>query len=83
MPARPLPRDELEAALCWNMVVPPQVRASMFAQEIDSDEVLASVDVPVMVTHGRADTVAPGRPPLMRGDVTRASLRASTGLHGA
>lgn len=57
MPASPLPRDELEAALCWNMAVPPQVRAALFAREIDSDEVLASVDVPVMVTQGRADTV--------------------------
>jgi len=56
LPADPLPREELEAALCWNMVVPAQVRASLFQREIDSDDVLQGLDVPVLVTHGRDDT---------------------------
>lgn len=57
IPATPLPREELEAALCWNMVVPAAVRAHLFAREIDSDDVLRALEVPVLVTHGREDTV--------------------------
>lgn len=57
MPAKPLSEKELETALCWNMVVPAQIRANLFAREIDSDDVLRRLEVPVLVTHGRADTV--------------------------
>jgi pimeloyl-ACP methyl ester carboxylesterase len=39
------------------MVVAPQIRASLAAREIDGDDVLRALDVPVLVTHGRADTV--------------------------
>ena len=46
-----------EAALCWNMVVPARVRAALGAREIDDDDVLRALDVPLLVTHGRADTV--------------------------
>lgn len=55
--AKPLSDDDFETALCWNMVVPAQVRANLAARAIDSDDVLRSLAVPVLVTHGRADTV--------------------------
>jgi non-heme chloroperoxidase len=55
--ARPLPADDFETALCWNIVVPARVRAALFAREIDDDDVLRTLDVPLLVTHGRADSV--------------------------
>lgn len=56
LPAKPLSRETFERALGWNMVVPARIRANLFAREIDSDDVLQSLTVPVLVTHGRADT---------------------------
>ena len=56
--ARPLPAAEIETALCWNMAVPARVRANLAAREIDDDDVLRTLTMPVLVTHGRADTVA-------------------------
>ena len=55
--AKPLPADDFETALCWNIVVPARVRAALFAREIDDDDVLRTLDVPLLVTHGRADSV--------------------------
>ena len=55
--AKPLPADDLETALCWNIVVPARIRANLAAREIDDDDVLRALEVPLLVTHGRADTV--------------------------
>src|SRR5262249_39251214 len=55
--ARPLPRDEYELALCWNIVVSPKVRAALVSRVIDSDDVLSILERPVLVTHGLSDTV--------------------------
>jgi pimeloyl-ACP methyl ester carboxylesterase len=55
--AKPLPADVLETALCWNMTVPARIRANLAAREIDDDDVLRSLTVPVLVTQGRADSV--------------------------
>jgi len=55
--AHPLPRDEYETALAWNIVVPPWVRASLVQRIINSDDVLGTLDRPVLVTQGRRDTV--------------------------
>ena len=54
---KPLPADDLETALCWNIVVPARIRANLAAREIDCDDVLGMIDVPLLVTQGRADTV--------------------------
>jgi non-heme chloroperoxidase len=54
---KPLPDDELETAMCWNVVVPAAIRANLAAREIDSDDVLRSLEVPLLVTQGRADSV--------------------------
>jgi pimeloyl-ACP methyl ester carboxylesterase len=55
--AKPLPADLFEEALCWNIVVPAKVRLALVQREIDSDDVLRGLTVPVLVTHGELDTV--------------------------
>jgi pimeloyl-ACP methyl ester carboxylesterase len=55
--AQPLPPEELETAVAWNVAVPARVRAALVAREIDDDDVLRALAVPVLVTQGRADTV--------------------------
>lgn len=54
----PMGAEEWETTLCFNIVVPPQVRRTMiFSRQIDSDDVLSGLTVPVLVTHGDQDTV--------------------------
>jgi len=55
--AKPVAAEDFETALCWNMAVAPQVRASLGAREIDDDDVLRALEVPLLVTQGRSDTV--------------------------
>ena len=55
--ARPVAAEDFETALCWNMAVTARVRAGLAAREIDGDDVLRSLRVPVLVSHGRSDTV--------------------------
>jgi len=53
--ARPLPRDDYETALCWNMVVPPSVRAALVTRVVNSDDVLGMLEIPVLMTQGSDD----------------------------
>jgi non-heme chloroperoxidase len=55
--AGPLDRDDWSTALCWNMVVPPEVRGALIARAIDAEDVLAGISVPVLVSHGRRDAI--------------------------
>jgi pimeloyl-ACP methyl ester carboxylesterase len=55
--ARPVADADLETAVCWNVVVPASIRANLAARELDYDDVLRALDVPLLVTQGRADTV--------------------------
>ncbi|HWG07959.1 MAG TPA: alpha/beta hydrolase [Solirubrobacteraceae bacterium] len=55
--AQPLDDELWTAALCWNMVVPPAVRGALIAREIDGADVLASLAVPVLLSHGREDRI--------------------------
>jgi pimeloyl-ACP methyl ester carboxylesterase len=55
--AKPLPADLHEQALCWNIVVPAKVRLALVQREVRSDDVLSTLAVPVLVTHGELDTV--------------------------
>ena len=55
--ARPLALEDLETALCWQMVVRPDVRGALVTREINSDDVLHSLRVPLLVAHGREDYV--------------------------
>jgi non-heme chloroperoxidase len=56
-PAAPYPPEELETLLCSAMTVPARIRANLAARQIDGDDVLRTLNVPLLVTHGRADTV--------------------------
>jgi len=56
-PAKPFPPEEVETLLGSSMTVPAQIRANLVAREIDGDDVLSALKVPLLVTHGRADTV--------------------------
>jgi non-heme chloroperoxidase len=55
--SRPLGGDEMAAALAWNMVVPPAVRGALLSRKLDASDILASVAVPVLVTHGQEDAI--------------------------
>jgi pimeloyl-ACP methyl ester carboxylesterase len=56
-PATPYPAEEVETLLCSGMAVPARIRANLAAREIDGDDVLRTLEVPLLVSHGRADTV--------------------------
>jgi len=49
--------EDFEVSLAAMMVVPPAVRAALIGREIDGAPQLAALRVPVLVSHGRADTV--------------------------
>jgi pimeloyl-ACP methyl ester carboxylesterase len=53
----PVSNDDVEAAVCWNVLVPAAIRANLAAREIDNDDVLRTIEVPLLVTHGREDSV--------------------------
>lgn len=55
--AKPLERSDFELMLAFNMVVPPMVRAFLIQREVDCGPLLGGIGVPVLVTHGEADTV--------------------------
>jgi pimeloyl-ACP methyl ester carboxylesterase len=55
--ARPLAVADTETLLAASMAVPARIRASLAAREIDDDDVLRGLGVPVLVSHGRADTI--------------------------
>jgi non-heme chloroperoxidase len=48
---------DYEASLAAMMVVSPAVRAALIRREIDGTPALGALSVPVLVSHGRADTV--------------------------
>jgi non-heme chloroperoxidase len=54
---RPVSVDDFETAVCWNITVPSRVRANLAAREIDDDDILRGLRVPLLVTQGRADCV--------------------------
>jgi non-heme chloroperoxidase len=54
---KPVSDDELEMAVCWNVLVPAPIRAHLAARELDCDDVLRALEVPLLVTQGRADRV--------------------------
>lgn len=47
---KPVPDDDLQTAMCWNAVVPAVIRANLVAREIDCDDVLRTLRVPLLVT---------------------------------
>jgi non-heme chloroperoxidase len=56
--AEPLAAEDVETLLGASMVVAPRIRANLAAREIDDDDILRALTVPLLVTQGRADTIA-------------------------
>jgi non-heme chloroperoxidase len=54
---KPIPQNDFEEILAFNVVVRPSVRRAMAQRELDFGSVLQGITVPVLVTHGRLDTV--------------------------
>jgi non-heme chloroperoxidase len=54
---KPIAQDDFEVALAFNMIVQPKVRGFLVQRELDFAPALKSLTVPVLVTHGRRDTV--------------------------
>jgi len=54
---RPVPQEDFEEQLACSMVVRPEVRGFLIQRELDFAGTLTSLEMPVLVTHGRADTV--------------------------
>jgi non-heme chloroperoxidase len=52
-----LPGETVQRLLGTALRVPPRVRAGLFRRTADSTEVLARVDVPTLVLHGKDDAV--------------------------
>ena len=57
MTAEPLELADLETGLCSSVSVPPQVLGALVSRQIDSDDVLTGLRVPVLVTHGSKDQI--------------------------
>lgn len=53
--ASPMTQVDFDYTLAYNIVVPPEVRGALLAREIDHDDVLQAMRVPVLVTQGEAD----------------------------
>jgi non-heme chloroperoxidase len=56
--AQPLPNEELQTMLAFNMVVPPQIRGYLLGRPAPYEEALKRITVPVLVSHGVEDRVA-------------------------
>ena len=54
---QPISADDLETAVCWNVMVHPRVRANLCARELDYDDVLSALRVPLILSHGRCDSI--------------------------
>jgi non-heme chloroperoxidase len=57
MTDEPMAEVDLETGLCGSMVVPPQILGALISRQIDSDDVLAGLTLPVLVSHGRRDQI--------------------------
>ena len=57
MTAQTLDANDFETGLCGSMSVPPSVLGALISRQINSDDVLTRLSVPVLVTHGRQDQV--------------------------
>jgi non-heme chloroperoxidase len=52
-----LSEEDRGEALCSSMVVPAQVRGALVSREIDGDDVLSGLSMPVLLSHGRRDAM--------------------------
>jgi len=54
---KPVSQYDFEEILAFNMFVKPNVRGALVQRELDFASLLEEITVPVLVTHGRSDTV--------------------------
>jgi non-heme chloroperoxidase len=54
---KPIAQNDFEEILAFNMAVKPSVRGAMAQRELDFAPVLDGISLPVLVTHGRSDSV--------------------------
>jgi len=54
---RPISQEDFEVALAFNVAVPAAVRAGLATREVNSDDILEAMTVPVLVSHGKEDIV--------------------------
>jgi non-heme chloroperoxidase len=54
---KPVSQDDFEEILAFNMIVKPNVRRALLQRELDFASLLEGITVPVLVSHGRADTM--------------------------
>ena len=55
----PLDAEEFETQLAANICVPATVRASLVARQADFSELISSLSMPLLVSHGQDDQIAP------------------------
>jgi pimeloyl-ACP methyl ester carboxylesterase len=56
--ARPLPANELQVMLAYNMIVPARVRGHLLGRPAPYEDSLKKITVPVLISHGMEDRVA-------------------------
>ena len=52
-----LPPAQFETVLSFTILVPPSVRGFLNGRDVDNDDLLAALKVPVLVSHGRKDII--------------------------
>ncbi len=55
--AKPLPADEFEMMLAYNMMVPPEIRLWMLSRVTDNGDVMGKLSVPFLQVHGSEDQI--------------------------
>ncbi|KAA2264877.1 alpha/beta hydrolase [Solihabitans fulvus] len=74
--ASPLPGERAQRLLGATLRVPPRVRSALFRREVDSADLLGSLDLPTLVLHGRLDAVVdPAAAEFAAGTIPGARLR--------
>lgn len=54
--ARPISEPDFYMMMGYNLTVPPKVCAAMLDRSVDNDDVLSGISVPMLFSHGDADT---------------------------
>ncbi len=54
---RPLPPEVYYASLGYSVIVPPHARYAMLTRVVDNDDLLRTLDLPVLMVHGQDDQI--------------------------